>query len=81
MIEGFEAAIAVLIEKVMICECYAGIFGGAPLPAGPPELKSMLNSALPGFYAAVIVFVVKACSYFEAEGTNTAYLKHVMKLC
>ena len=73
MIEGFETAIAVLIEKLTICEFYAGIFAGAQLPAGPPEHKSMLSSALPGFYAAVIVFVVKAHSYFEAGGMNTPY--------
>ena len=71
MIEGFEAAIEVLIEKVTMCEFYAGIYVGVQLPSGS---KDMLSSALPEFYATVIVFVVKARSYFEAGGTNTYYL-------
>ena len=73
MIEGFEAAIAVLIEKVTMCEFYAEIYVGVQLPSGSTELQSMLSSALPEFYAAVIVFVVKAQTYFEAGGMNTHY--------
>ena len=81
MIEGFEAAIAVLIEKVTMCEFYAGIYIGVRLPSGSAELQRMLSSALPEFYAAVIVFVVKARSYFATGGTNTYKTKHVMKFC
>ena len=77
IIEGFEVAIALLIEKVAICELYAGIYSGVPLPSGSAadreELQSMLDSALPGLYAAVIVFGVKVRSYFEATGTYTIY--------
>ena len=79
MIEGFEAAIAVLIEKVTMCEFYAGIYVGVQLPSGSAELQRILSSALPEFYAAVIVFVVKARSYFEAGGTNIYKICH--ELC
>lgn len=76
MIEGFEVAIALLLEKVSICEFYAGIYAGVPLPSstsrsttGGSQLQGMLDCALPELYAAVIVFTVKARSYFEAKGT------------
>lgn len=68
MIDGFEVAISVLIEKVTICEYYAGVYVGVPLP-----LHSMLDSALPELYASVIVFVDKARSYFEGGGTYIMY--------
>ena len=73
MIEGFEAAIAVLIEKVTMCEFYAGIYVGVqlPSPSGSTQIQKMLSSALPEFYAVVIVFVVKARSYFEDGGMKT----------
>ena len=76
IIEGLEEAIAVLIEKVTVCEFYAGIYAGVPLPLGSTadsESQRMLDSALPELYAAVIVFVVKACTYFEAGGTYVIY--------
>ena len=74
IIEGFEEAIAVLIEKVVLCEFYAGIYSEAPLsPADSQQLQNMLNSALPEFYAAIIVFAIKAHSYFEAAGTYVKY--------
>ena len=76
MIEGFESAIAVLVEKVTMCEFYAGTYVGVQLPSGSAELQRMLSSALPEFYATVIVFVVKARSYFEAGSTNTYYLEY-----
>ena len=66
MIEGFEVAIAVLIEKMNICEFYAGVCVGVSLPSA--DLQSMIDSALPELYATVIVFAVKACSYFGAGG-------------
>ena len=74
VIEGFEVAIAVLLEKVSICESYAEIYMGVPLPlrsmaSNNLQPQSMPDSALPEFYAAVIVFAVKARAYFEARGT------------
>ena len=69
-IEGIEVAIAVLLEKMSICEFYAGIYVGVPLPSivNSLQLQTMQDSALPEFYAAVIVFSVKARTYFEARG-------------
>lgn len=72
-IEGFEIAIAVLLEKLSICEFYSGIYNTVPLPSNSGQLQSMLGSALPELYAAVIVFSVKARTYFEAKGTNIIY--------
>ncbi|RPB22652.1 hypothetical protein L211DRAFT_826561 [Terfezia boudieri ATCC MYA-4762] len=72
-IEGFEVAIAALLEKMSICEFYAGIYIGAPLSslsaANSLQRQCMLDSALPELYASVIVFAVKARVYFEARGT------------
>lgn len=80
LIEGLEAAIAVLLEKVTICEFYAGIYVGVPLASGSTadslELKRLLDSALPDLYAAVIVFVVRARSYFEGKG-----MRHIFHIC
>ena len=64
--EGFEIIIATLLEKLSICEVYAGIYVGASLPS---QFTATLDSALPELYAAVIVFTVKARAYFEARGT------------
>lgn len=61
--EGPEVAIAVLLEKIFICELYAGIYVENSLQ------QSMLGSALPELCAAVVVFSVKACIFFEAGGT------------
>lgn len=70
MIEGFEVAIAVLLEKVNICEFYAEMCSGVRLSTeDSSQLEDMLDSALPELYAAVIVFAVKARTYFEARGT------------
>ena len=65
--EGFEVAIAALLEKLDICEFYASIYLGVPL-SSHPQLQSKLESALPELYAAVIVFAVKARAYFKARG-------------
>ena len=71
--EGFEIAIATLLEKMSICEFYSGIYNGVSLPlqstTNSSQLQSMLDSALPELYAAVIVFSVKARTYFENKGT------------
>ena len=72
VIEGFEVAIAALLEKLSMCEFYAEIY--VPLPsqsiANSLRRQDMLDSALPELYAAVIVFAVKARTYFEARGTS-----------
>ena len=69
VIEGLEAAIAVLLEKMAISEFYAGIYAALPSqPTASPQLQMTLNSVLPELYAAIIVFAVKARTYFEAGG-------------
>ena len=76
-IEGFEVAIAALLSKLSICEFYAGIYIGVALTA---KLQSMLDSALPELYAAVIVFAVKARTYFEAKGMCVVF-RMMLHLC
>ena len=63
-----------LVEKISLCEFYAGIYSGVRLHSQSTEhnlqLQTMLDSALPELYAAVIVFEAKARTYFEARGTS-----------
>ena len=73
--EGFDLATTALLENLSTCEFYAGIYSGVQLPSESTEntntvqLKEKLESALPELYAAVIVFSVKAKTYFEAQCT------------
>ena len=54
------------------------------LPSGSTEnsqqLQSMLGAALPDLYAAVIIFIVKAHSYFEARGKRRNVLNYAKRL-
>ena len=75
VIEGLEVALAALVEKVSICEFYAEMYYRVPL-ASQSIIK--LDSALPEFYAAVVVFTAKARGYFEAGGT---YVEHIKRSC
>ena len=72
--EGFEVATAALLENLSICEFYAGIYNGVLLPSESTDntlqFKEKLECALPELYAAVIVFSVKAKTFFEAKGTH-----------
>ena len=71
-----------LLEKMSICEFYAGIYVGVPLSsqstANSLQRQNMLDSALPELYAAVIVFAVKARAYFEARGMYAVYGVHII---
>lgn len=71
-IEGFEFAIETLLEKVYVCEFYAGVYTGVRLRSQSTtsiqKLQCMLDSALPELHAAIIVFSVKSRAYFEAKG-------------
>ena len=71
-IEGFEVAIAALVEKLSICEFYSSIYTGVPLPSlstvNSLHLQNKLALALPELYASVVVFSIKARTYFEAKG-------------
>lgn len=55
-----------------MCEFYAGIYFALPSQS-TAQLQSVLGFALPDLYAAVIVFAVKAHTYFEAKGTYVTY--------
>ena len=87
-IEGFEVAIAALLEKISICEFYFEIYVGASLSSqstiNSQKIQSMMDSALPELYAAVIVFASKASTYFRARGTyiilRTQYINTISKL-
>ena len=80
VLEGFEVAIAALLEKVSICGFYARIYMGVPLPPRPNsqlQNQNMLDSELPELYAAVIVFSVKAHIYFEAKGMYALHAEYI----
>ena len=72
-IEGFEVAIEALLEKMSMCEFYSEVYAGVSLSSqsavNSQQLQSMVDLALPELYAAVIVFAVKASTYFKARGT------------
>ena len=70
-IEGLEAPIAVLVEKVSVCEFYAEMYHRVRLGS---QSSKKLHSALPELYAAVLVFAAKARDYFEAGGTYVEYI-------
>ena len=61
------------MEKISLCEFYSEIYNGVVLPSQSTEnrlqIQTKLDSALPELYAAVIVFSVKAATYFQAKGT------------
>ena len=73
VLEGFEVAIAALLDKVTMCEHYARVYMGDPLPQ--LRNQSTICSGLPEFYAAVIVFSVKARTYFEAKGMHAEHIR------
>ena len=64
-----------------ICEFYAGIYVEVPLSSQSTlnslRLQSILDSALPELYAAVIVFAVKARTFFEARGMYADCRVHI----
>ena len=78
-IEGFEVAIAALLEKMSICEFYPKIYIGVPLASQSiMNSQQLQNSA--ALYAAVIVF--GASIYFKSRGTYVVCgLQHIIKLC
>ena len=77
--EGFDVATTALLDNLSMCEFYAGIYNGVLLPSESTDtlqLKEKLESALLELYAAVIVFSVKAKTYFEAKGTHLPVWLH-----
>ncbi|KAF8421781.1 hypothetical protein EV426DRAFT_188583 [Tirmania nivea] len=74
-IEYFEGAMVTIMDKMAVSAFYAGIYTGVGLQTAMGDtgkLCKVLNMALPEFYAAVIVFVIKARQYFEARWLKKA---------
>ena len=65
--ECLEATVAILVEKMGICNFYASIYMCTGSSFEIP-LQKTLQIALPNLLASVIVFSVKAHQYFDAEG-------------
>lgn len=62
--ECLEETMMTILEKVGMCDFYAGIYAGASTASMPRKVQDTLQSALPQLYAAVIVFSIKAREYF-----------------
>ena len=60
------------MEKVSLCEFYSKVYTEVSLPSqstkSSQQLQNMVDVALPELYAAVVVFAVKATTYFKAQG-------------
>ena len=60
-----------------LCEFYSEVYAGVSLPSqstvNSQQLQNMVDFALPELYAAVIIFAVKASTYFKATGTYHIY--------
>jgi len=76
-IESLEAAIETIVSKMAICEFYANVYVetiqmGLTLASDQMtrRLQESLDSALPQFYAAVLVFSAKARQYFDPSNTG-----------
>ena len=76
-IESLEAAIETIVSKMAICEFYANVYVeilqmGLTLASDQMthRLQESLDSALPEFYAAVLVFSAKARQYFDPSNTG-----------
>jgi hypothetical protein len=75
MVEGALKTIAVSMAN---CEFYASIFKGAlnrqfENPETSMAWERQLERALPEFYAAILIFSIKAKGYFTPSTTGKAY--------
>ena len=76
--EAFDVATTAILDNLTKCECYAKIYNGpSESIENTPELKKRLESALPELYASLIVFSVKAETYFEAKCTYPPLLNYL----
>lgn len=66
-LKSLEEALGQITLNIAYSQLYASMYttavGRGSMPA---KLKAEMDSALPRFYAAVLVFSVKAKSYFHA---------------
>ena len=54
-----------MLEKIAKCEFYASIYMGVQMPTNNSNLQTTIKSALPQFYAAVIVFAIKVQDFYN----------------
>jgi len=78
--DSLEAATETIVAKMAICEFYANVYletmqTGHILSSDQMtcSLKRSLDSALPEFYATVLVFSVKARQYFAPSNTGAEF--------
>jgi len=86
IIESLEAAMETIIEKMAECEFYASIYAESlqvtlSTHQATLSFKESSDSALPEFYAAVVVFSVKAKAYFASTAVGAfCFVHHDMYL-
>jgi len=73
--ESLEAAAETAVAKMAICEFYANVYAetmnmGVALSQMTCTIQQSLDSALPEFYAAILVFSVKVRQYFDPSTTS-----------
>ena len=72
--QNLEEAISTITLNMAYSESYASIYAVLQTDLHPDDindpLKAKMKSALPEFYAAVLVFSVKAKGYFESAGLS-----------
>ena len=75
--ESIGAAAETIVAKMAICEFYANVYVesmqiGIALSGDQMthSLQQSLDSSLPEFYAAVLVFSVKARQYFDPSSSG-----------
>ena len=77
--ESLEAAAETIVAKMAICEFYANVYAETGIALSSDQmtcrLQQSLDSALPEFYAAVLVFSAKARQYFDPSNSGN-YLSH-----
>lgn len=66
-LEALEAALEIITTTMANCEFYASIYSNSQESA---SLQSRFQSALPEFFATVLVFSVKAKGYFAPSSTS-----------
>ena len=72
--ESLEAVAETIVAKMAMCEFYANVYMETGVALSSDQmtlsLQQSLDSSLPEFYAAVLVFSVKARQYFDPSNTG-----------
>ena len=69
-IESIEVALATIVEKSAVCDFYAITYAETlkvtlDSASATQAFENTVSSALPEFYAAVCIFIIKAKQYFN----------------